>query len=156
LPDRRTAEEEARVKSRIINEGELRTFAVVFDSGDEAVAGLLDFAREHNISAAKFTGIGAFSDLVLGYFDWQRKGYRRIPVAEQVEVVSLIGNIARGEDGAPTLHPHIVVAKADGSAHGGHLLEAHVRPTLELVVTEAPAHLQRRHDRESGLALIRL
>jgi predicted DNA-binding protein with PD1-like motif len=147
---------EARVKSRIINEGEQRSFVLVFDSGDEVIEGLGGFARGHQISAAQFTGIGAFSDLVLGYFDWQQKSYRRIPIAEQVEVVSLLGNIARGEDGEPTLHPHIVIAKADGSAHGGHLLEAHVRPTLEIVVTEAPAHLQRRHDRESGLALIRL
>jgi predicted DNA-binding protein with PD1-like motif len=147
---------EARMKSRIINEGEQRTFVVVFDSGDEVIEGLGRFARGHRIGAAQFTGIGALSDLVLGYFDWQQKSYRRIPLAEQVEVVSLVGNIARGEDGAPTLHPHIVVAKADGSAHGGHLLEAHVRPTLELVVTEAPAYLERRHDRESGLALIRL
>jgi predicted DNA-binding protein with PD1-like motif len=144
------------MQARIINESDQRTFVLVFASGDEVIADLGDFARGHQISAAQFTGIGALSDLVLGYFDWQLKSYRRIPIAEQVEVVSLLGNIARGEDGAPTLHPHIVVAKADGSAHGGHLLEAHVRPTLELVVTEAPAYLQRRHDRESGLALIRL
>lgn len=144
------------MRSRIINEGEERTFVVVFDTGDEVLDGLGRFAREHAIAAARFTGIGAFSGLVLGYFDWQEKKYRRIPVAEQVEVVSLLGNIACGEDGKPTLHPHIVVAKADGSAHGGHLLEGRVRPTLELVVTESPAHLQRRHDPQSGLALIRL
>ena len=144
------------MKSRIINEGEQRTFAVVFDSGDEIIKGLGRFAREHRISAAQFTGIGALSGLVLGYFDWQQKSYRRIPIPEQVEVVSLIGNIARGEGGEPTLHPHIVVAKADGSAHGGHLLEGHVRPTLEIVATESPAYLERRHDRQSGLALIRL
>jgi hypothetical protein len=107
------------------------------------------------LSAAEFTGIGAFSAAVLGYFDWQRKDYTRIPVDEQVEVLSLTGNIALA-DGEPKLHPHVVVGKADGSAHGGHLLEAHVRPTLELIVTESPAHLQRRSDPETGLALIRL
>lgn len=144
------------MRSRLINEGAQRSFVLVFDTGDEVLAGLGGFAREHRISAAEFTGIGAFSGLVLGYFDWQQKSYRRIPIREQVEVVSLLGNIACGEDGKPTLHPHIVVAKADGSAHGGHLLEGHVRPTLELVVTESPAHLQRRHDPQSGLALIRL
>lgn len=144
------------MKSRILKEGAEKTFALVFDTGDEVLAGLGAFARERQISAAAFTGIGAFSSVVLGYFDWQKKEYRRIPLQEQVEVVSLIGNIACGEDGKPTLHPHIVVAKRDGSAHGGHLLEGHVRPTLEFVITEAPAHLQRRHDPQSGLALIRL
>ena len=73
---------------------------------------------------------------------------------EQVEVVSLLGDIALGPDGKPALHPHVVVSRADGSAMGGHLLEAHVRPTLEVVLTESPRYLHRRKDHESGLALI--
>jgi uncharacterized protein len=143
------------MRSKLIYDGPQRTFAVVFDHGDEVLENLLAFAKENRLSAAEFTGIGAFSAAVLGYFDWQRKDYTRIPVDEQVEVLSLTGNIALA-DGEPKLHPHVVVGKADGSAHGGHLLEAHVRPTLELIVTESPAHLQRRSDPETGLALIRL
>ena len=54
------------------------------------------------------------------------------------------------------MHTHVVVSKADGTAHGGHLLEAHVRPTLEVIITESPTHLHRRSDPETGLALIRL
>jgi predicted DNA-binding protein with PD1-like motif len=99
--------------------------------------------------------MGALSDAVLGYFDWQQKDYKRIPIDEQVEVLNLTGNIALA-DGEPKLHPHIVLGKADGTACGGHLLEAHVRPTLEVIITESPAHLQRRSDPETGLALIRL
>jgi uncharacterized protein len=143
------------MKSKLIYDGPQRTFVVVFDSGDEVVEQLLAFAKEHRLSAAEFTGIGAFSAAVLGYFDWQKKDYMRIPVGEQVEVLSLTGNVALA-DGEPKLHPHVVVGKADGSAHGGHLLEARVRPTLEVIVTESPAHLQRRSDPETGLALIRL
>ena len=144
------------MKSRIINEGPQRTFAVVFDAGDEVVAGLTEFTRTQAIRAAQFSGLGALADAVLGYFDWEKKEYKRIPLREQVEVVSLIGNVALGEDDRPSLHPHIVVAKADASAWGGHLLEAHVRPILEVVLTESPGHLERRKDPESGLALIRL
>ena len=70
-------------------------------------------------------------------------------------MVSLMGDIALGE-GKATLHPHVVVAKSDGSAHGGHLLEALVRPTLEVIVTESPAHLRRKPDPQTGLALIEL
>lgn len=73
---------------------------------------------------------------------------------EQVEVVSLLGDIALGPDGKPALHPHVVISRADGMAMGGHLIEAHVRPTLEVVLTESPRHLHKRKDRESGLALI--
>lgn len=143
------------MRSRIINEGPQRTFALAFVTGDEVVAGLREFMQQQNISAAQFTGLGALSDAALGYFVWERKEYKRIPIHEQVEAVSLIGNVALGEDGRPSVHPHIVVSKSDGSAHGGHLLEAHARPILEIVITESPAHLQRRKDPETGLALIR-
>ncbi len=135
-------------------------FAVIFDPGDEVMGGLERFADETGADAAGFTAIGAFSDVVLGYFDLDAKDYRHNPVAEQVEVVSLVGDITRSETSgaveAPgrTIHAHVVVARADSTVMGGHLLRAHVRPTLEVVVSEAPAHLRRRHDPTTGLALI--
>ena len=138
---------------KLINDGPQRTFALVFGKGDEIVAELAAFAAEQGLSASQFTGLGALSDVVLGFFDWEAKDYRRIPVHEQVEVVSLVGDVTCGED-KPKLHPHIVVSKSDGTAMGGHLLEGHVRPTLEVIVTESPAHLRRRRDPETGLALI--
>ena len=143
------------MKSKLINDGPQRSFVVVFDTGDEVTESLLAFAREQGLSAAEFTGLGAFSGAVLGYFDWQKKDYKRIRIDEQVEVLNLTGNIALA-DGKPKLHPHIVLGKSDGSAHGGHLLEGHVRPTLEVIVTESPAHLRRKSDPETGLALIEL
>jgi uncharacterized protein len=144
------------MQSRLIHrEGGEKTFVLIFDTGDEAFEGLSAFAREERLSAARFTGVGAFSDVVLGYFDWQKKDYERIPIEEQVEVVALVGDVALDE-GEPAVHAHVVVARSDGSAYGGHLLEAHVRPTLEIVVTESPAHLRKRHDPASGLALIAL
>ncbi len=94
--------------------------------------------------------------MTLGYFDWQKKEYKKIPIAEQVEVLSLIGDVAWKEDGEPEVHAHVVLGKADGTAWGGHLMEAHVRPTLEVILMEAPRHLERRYDPESGLALIRV
>ena len=143
------------MKSKLIDDASQRTFAVVLDLGDEVLACLLAFAKEHRLSAADLTGLGALSDCVLGYFEWQKKDYERIAIDEQVEVLNLTGNVALSE-GEPKLHAHIVVGKADGSAHGGHLLEGHVRPTLEVIVTESPAHLRRRSDPETGLALIQL
>lgn len=144
------------MKTRLLNETDgLRTFVAVFDSGDEVVENLKKLAREERLSAAGLTGIGAFQDVTLGYFDLERREYLRIPVAEQVEVLSLAGNIALAE-GEPKIHAHVVVGCRDGSARGGHLLEAHVRPTLELVITEAAAHLRRTIDQATGLPLIDL
>src|SRR5205823_13320077 len=108
------------------------------------------------LGAAHFTAIGAFRDVTLGYFDWEKKDYQKIPVREQVEVLSLIGDVTLDEKGQPQVHAHVVVGRSDGTTRGGHLLEAHVRPTLEVVLVESPVHLQRKHDPESGLALIRL
>lgn len=144
------------MKWKQLQEGDLRTFAAIFDSGDEVVRDLTAFAREQKLGAAQFTGIGAFRRVTLGFFDWETKDYKRIPVEEQVEVVSLVGDITLGEDDKPALHPHVVVSRSDGTALGGHLLEGEVRPTLEVVLHEAPAHLKRHKDPETGLALIRV
>jgi predicted DNA-binding protein with PD1-like motif len=131
----------------------LRSFALVFEAGDRVMDALLAWVREQQLSAASFTGIGAFGAATLGYFDIERRDYARIEVRDQVEVLSLAGNVALS-DGSPKVHAHVVVGKRDGTAHGGHLLEATVRPTLELVVTETPATLRRRTDAATGLALL--
>jgi len=144
------------MKSKLIYQqaGE-RTFALVFEIDDDPIAGLLEFARSQNLAASHFTGIGAFRDATLAYFDWERKTFVEIPIREQVEVLTLAGDIAL-EDGRPKIHAHVVVGKRDGSAHGGHLKSARVRPTLEVVLVESPAHLRRRIDPTTGLALIDL
>jgi predicted DNA-binding protein with PD1-like motif len=139
---------------QIHEEGGQKTFALVLDTGDEVVAELTSFAKDKGLDASSLTAIGAFSGAKLGYFDMGRKEYEGIPVEEQVEVLSLVGDIAPKDDGEPQVHAHVVVGRYDGTTRGGHLLEAHVRPTLEVVVTESPEHLQRRTDEETGLALI--
>jgi predicted DNA-binding protein with PD1-like motif len=126
---------------------------LVFSTGDEVMTTLSAWCREQSVTAARFTAIGALSDVTLGWFDWQTKAYRDIPLEEQVEVLMLSGDVATS-DGEPTVHGHIVVGRSDGTAHGGHLRQGHVRPTLELVLDEMPAHLRKHHDPESGLALI--
>jgi len=135
--------------------GGATSFVLVFDTGDEVTKELLAFAREYRLDAASFTGIGAFQSVTLGYFEIEKRDYKRIPVNEQVEVVSLVGNVALGDAG-PELHAHVVVGRKDGSALGGHLIDARVRPTLEIVLVETPAHLRRRSDPTTGLALIAL
>jgi predicted DNA-binding protein with PD1-like motif len=132
-----------------------RTFAVVLQSGDEVMSCLQQFIKDSNISTAQLTAIGAFSDVTLGYFDWATKDYLSNAIEEQVELASLIGDVALAPSGEPSLHVHVVVGKRDGSALAGHLKQGHVRPTLEVVLTESPAHLQKVHDQETGLALIR-
>jgi len=133
----------------------LRTFAIVFSKDDKVREVLLEFANTNRIGDAHLNAIGAFSEVTLGFFDRQHRNYKKIPLMEQVEVLSFIGNIALS-DGKPKLHAHVVVGRADGTAHGGHLLEGRVWPTLEMIVSEMPVHLRRAYDEETGLALISL
>jgi uncharacterized protein len=132
-----------------------KTFAVVFQTGDHVMAGRNRCASQEGLSASHFTAIGAFRDVTLGYFDCDKKEYRKIPVHEQVEVLSLVGDITINE-GKPNVHAHVVLGRSDGSTCGGHLMEAQVRPTLEVILTESPVHLQRRFDKAAGLPLISL
>lgn len=144
------------MRTKLLNDAAgQRTFAVVLQTGEEAMDCLQTFVEKEGIAAAQITGIGALSDARLNYFDWEAKTYRPIPVAEQVEVASLIGDVALSPDGRPALHIHVVLGRRNGSALAGHLAEAHVRPTLEIIVSEPPDYLLKAHDPESGLALIR-
>lgn len=143
------------MKHKMLYGGFPKTYVVVFETGDEVLGPLQAFAGEHDLSASQVSGIGAVSQAILGFFDPRRKDYERIPVNDQSEVVSLLGDITRGPDGHQ-LHLHAVLARTNGRAFGGHLLEAHVRPTLELIVTESPSYIRRRVDPETGLALIDL
>ncbi|MDI6028459.1 DNA-binding protein [Corticibacterium sp. UT-5YL-CI-8] len=145
------------MKSKLLSESETgRIFVVVLDPDDEAFKSISDFAASEKVTAAAVTAIGAFERATVGWFDFETKTYREIPVAEQCEVLSAIGDIAVGDDGKPSLHLHAVLGLSDGSTRGGHLLDGIVRPTLEVMVTETPAHLHRRRRPELGIALINL
>lgn len=139
--------------ARLINPGPPRVFAVVLETGEEVVDCLSRFAREEGLDASQVSAIGAFSEAVLGFFDLALRDYRRIAVAGQVELLSLLGDIAC-DAGVPKLHVHAVLGRSDGSTCGGHLLSALVRPTLEAIVTESPGHLRREYDAATGLTLL--
>jgi hypothetical protein len=132
-----------------------KTYAIVFETGEEIAEGLKNFAQEECLAAASFKAIGAFSKVELAWFDWESKTYKpSVQLSEQLELLSLIGDIAL-DKGKPVVHAHAVVGRKDGTAHGGHLLKAFVRPTCEIILTESPRHLQKELDPDSGLALIK-
>jgi len=133
-----------------------KTFVLVFETGDELAGLLKQFASQQKLASASFKAIGALSAVKLGWLDWRTKQYEpSVHLEEQIELLSLIGDVAV-KDGEPQVHAHLVVGKRDGTAHGGHLLQAHVRPTCELVLTESPAHLRKEFDSAAGIPLIKL
>ena len=142
------------MKSKVVVEGTEADFRPHPGSGRRSVAGISKFANQENITGASVTAIGAFEQAKVGWFDIEAKRYKPIPVGEQCEVLSLVGDIAQGDDGKASLHLHAVLGLSDGSVRGGHLIEGIVRPTLEVTIVETAAHLHRKKHPELGIALI--
>jgi predicted DNA-binding protein with PD1-like motif len=136
----------------ISNQGGHKEYAVIFGEGDEAFSGLTEFARKYNITGGHFTAIGAIDHGTLAWFDRDRKMYKKIPVSHQAEVVSMVGDIGV-YNGKPAVHTHMVVAFADGTTLGGHILDAYVVPTLEVMVTVDPTPMYKTFDPETDLSL---
>lgn len=143
-----------KMKVQLLNPGEpTKQYAVIFYQGDEVFSGLLEFAEKYQVTSAHFTAIGALNGATVGWFDPQRKMYKKIPVDGQHEVIGMSGDIALYQ-GKPVVHTHMVVGNPDGTTRGGHVLAAYVSPTLEVMVTVDPATMQKRFDPVTDLTLI--
>ena len=142
------------MKSKTIAGNPERTFVLILDPDEEAFKAITEFANQNGISGASVAALGAFKQAKVGWFDVEAKCYKPIPVTEQCEVLSLLGDIAQGDDGKASLHLHAVLGLSDGSVRGGHLLDGIVRPTLEVTIVETAAHLRRKKHPELGIALI--
>jgi predicted DNA-binding protein with PD1-like motif len=142
------------MRARLVEETPAhRTFVLACDKGDEVPEVLARFVTEQKIVAAELRGIGGFSEVTLAFFERYTLQYEPIPVKEQVEVVSIAGNVTLAE-GKPKIHAHVVIGKKDGSTMAGHLLNARVWPTLELFVTAYATVVERKQDPETRLPLL--
>jgi len=143
-----------RMQVQLLNPGEkTQQYAVIFYQGDEAFSGLLEFAQKYHVTSAHFTAIGAVNGATLGWFDPQRKMYKKIPINGQHEVIGMSGDIALYQ-GKPVVHTHMIVGAPDGTTGAGHVLAAYVSPTLEVMVTVDPVTMQKRFDPDTDLTLI--
>ena len=142
------------MKVRLLAENRgVKSYAIVLAKGDEVMSGVTDFAKQNKVTSASFTAIGAFSRATVAWFDDSRKEFKLVPIEQQVELVSMIGDIALSGD-HPAVHTHVSVASSDGALRGGHLISAFVFPTLELFMTVYPTPLHKQLDEATGLKLI--
>jgi uncharacterized protein len=143
-----------KMQVQLLNPGEsTKQYAVIFYQGDEAFSGLVEFAEKYHVTSAYFTAIGALNGATLGWFDPQRKMYKKIPITGQREVIGMSGDIALYQ-GKPVVHTHMVVGNSDGTTRAGHVLAAYVSPTLEVMVMVDPTTMQKRFDPATDLTLI--
>lgn len=140
---------------KLINDDKQKTYAVILESGEEAMEQLLAFAKSLNLSASQFSAIGAFSDTTLGFFDFSIKDYKKNRFDQQMEVVSLVGDITMYEN-EYKVHGHVVLGNEKGNVFGGHLVRGIVHPTLEIILNESPLYLKREMDEKSGIPLIKI
>jgi predicted DNA-binding protein with PD1-like motif len=119
------------------------------------MSGLTEFAEARKLTAGYFSAIGALEQAKFGWFDSAKKAYRNIPIRQQAELISLIGDVGL-VDGKPQIHAHGAVGFSDGEVRGGHLLRAVVWPTLELFFTAFPETLIKKEDPETDLYLFDL
>lgn len=141
------------MNEKLLNDNGQKTYALILDSGDEAMNSLSRFAEQHDIRSAQFTAIGAFSSATVGFYDFSRRDYIKTELNEQLEVLSINGDISHYE-GKAKIHAHVVLGRKDATVRGGHLLEGFAHPTLEVILTESPAWLERKMDDASGIPLI--
>lgn len=112
-----------------------RTFQITMRKGDEILAGLTEFAEQNHIKTAHFTAVGAMDSGTLGWFDPDKRAYKKITISSEAEILSLTGNIML-QNGKPFVHAHCVVGLGDGSTKGGHLVEGRISLTLQAFVTD--------------------
>src|ERR1700678_2688155 len=143
-----------KMQVALLNPGEpTKQYAVIFYQGDEAFSGLQEFAEKYHVTSAHFTAIGALDDATVGWFDPQRKMYKKIAINGQHELIGMSGDIALYQ-GRPVVHTHMVVGSPDGTTRAGHVLEAYASPTVEAMVTVDPVTMQKRFDPTTDLTLI--
>lgn len=134
--------------SKVVDQhvGPQRTHLVFFDPGEECIQGLTDYVTTNGIETATFTAIGGFQRTQLGFFNLVTRGFD--PIAfheEQVEVLSLSGDILTSEADVLTVHGHVVVGRRDGTTSGGHLLLGEVDPILIVTLVELEDSLHPHH-----------
>src|SRR5271156_3311468 len=143
-----------KMQVRLLNPEEaIKQYEVIFYQGDEAFSGLAEFAEKYHVTSAHFTAIGALNGATLGWFDPQRKMYKKIPIHGQHEVVGMSGDIALYQ-GKPVVHAHAVLGGPDGTTRAGHVLEIYASPTVEVMITVDPVTMRKRFDPATDLTLI--
>jgi uncharacterized protein len=133
-----------------------KEYALVLARGDEVMTALSDFARAERITAASFTAIGAVRDAEVGWFDFEKQRYKAMLHDDQLEVLSLLGDIGVGADGGATVHAHASLGRESGRAFGGHLIRATVSPTLEVFVTTYLQPMKKQRDPQDDVELFQL
>jgi len=128
---------------------------------EELITELTNFCKEKHISGASLSGIGGVSKCEIAYFSMKTTQYSGKVFNEQLELLSITGNITLVNK-QPFVHAHVVLSDKDMKTYGGHLKNAVVCPTAEIIITElldekdSKLKVERKKDEITGLNLMEL
>ncbi|MAJ43951.1 MAG: DNA-binding protein [Candidatus Marinimicrobia bacterium] len=127
-------------------------YFVSLDPGDEINKSFENLAKIENIKSAWINGIGALTNMEMGYYDIESKSYIRKKYTEDYELTSLNGNITI-KDGEVYSHTHITFSDKNFNVFGGHLFNGIISAAGEFIVTAGFNSLLRKYNNKIGLAL---
>lgn len=130
-----------------------KTFFIRFEPGEEILTGLKSFCDNENVKLATVQAIGAINKVIIGFYDLSKKEYFPRTITGDHEITSLNGTITEMNDSA-YIHLHITIADEENKVIGGHLNEAIVSATCEMVVTEISGKVNRYYNKDIGINLL--
>jgi uncharacterized protein len=128
-------------------------YLLVLKPGEKVVESIKQFCQERIIRGGWLSGLGAVSEAEIGYYNLSKQQYHFVKLDSPLEVVSLTGNIAYFQNEV-FLHIHTVLSDEGMKTYGGHLQEAKVNATLEIMLRVFDTALERKLDNATGLKII--
>lgn len=129
------------------------TYIIRIDRGEEIVKVVNDICRKEKITLGSLSGLGAVDSAKLGLYSLEKQEYIVNEFEGEYEISSLLGNITT-KDGVPYVHMHMTISDITGAVMGGHLSEARVAVTCEIVIRTAEGTIERGLDPVIGINLM--
>ena len=124
------------------------------DVGEEIISSIMNILKNEKISFASITGIGATNGFTIGTYDVTNQLYKKSNYKGVYEIVSHLGNTSTMNN-EPYIHIHMSAADKNNNVVGGHLNEAYISATAEIVLEIIEANVDRIKDPNTGLNIFR-
>lgn len=125
-----------------------------FSRDEEIVAGLANFCAMEHIGAGFFSGVGMAREVILSWYNLDKKEYTDQEVKEGMEIIALSGNVSKMQ-GKIIVHCHGGFSDATMTVRAGHVKKLIVSATCEIVFQSLGSRIEREYDEEIGLNLLK-
>jgi len=117
---------------------------------ENVLESLCELSENHNIQTGFIiSGIGQLKNITLGFFK-EKDDYQEQKFSEPFELLSLSGSIIK-QDNSYLPHIHCTVGDIEKQVFGGHLIDATVEITNEIVLLITNLSIQRKKSNKTGL-----